>query len=110
MEKSSPCTKQNCTTLVNCCTITVNCFTILSGWDWLPSTYQNPIDAVVDNFSYDDIFLLHQGLNGFQQAALHLSKGLVLECSHQNAMKEGIKREGRGGERRWMGLHLMVKE
>ena len=53
---------------------------------------------MVDNFSYDNIFLLHQGLNGFQKAALHLSKGLVLECSHQNTMKEGG--EGRGGEGR----------
>ena len=57
-------------------------------------TYQHPINAMVDNFGYDNFSFLHQQLKGFQQAGLHLAKGLVLECSDQNTRKE---QQGRGG-------------
>ena len=62
---------------------------------------------MVDNFSYDDVSLLHLHLKDLQQGALHLTKRLVLEHSHQNTKSkrewqggEGRGGEGRGGERR----------
>ena len=68
-------------------------------------TYQHPINAMVDNFGYDNFSFLHQQLKGFQQAGLHLAKGLVLECSDQNTRKEQQGRVGRrgGGRRRGRG-------
>ena len=71
--------------------------------------YQNPIDAVVDNFSYDNLFFIDHELKGFQQAVLHLPKGLVLEHSHQNTVerKNGLERKGREGRVKRGGMEGM---